>query len=248
MEELLKKLRACSRQLELEDSIPYWQRQRPELKARIEELYWSRQQKELDLAGLENPGFFRKLLGRVEEKRELLSRQLREITSAQTAARWELEALDQKISEGQRELEGLSGCREAYEAARKATERNPAQESRLMMEEISAFAPAAMETASRVLEALEDARFWMQQDAVRKGVREDNRKMEFLSDAETAAQRLCDLLTLLPEGVATVGSYLRAPHDYIYGVTSEFKQLDRLNQAQEQVRTVRNQLRLLLGE
>lgn len=248
MEELLKKLRLYSRQLELENSLPYWQRQRPELKARIEEMQLSRLQKEWELEKLDNPNFFRKLMGRAEKKRELLSRQLREINSAHTAALWELEALDRKIGEGQRELEILSGSREAYEAARKEAVLNPGQESRLMMEEISAFAPAAMETASRVLEALEDARFWMQQDAVRKGVGEGNRKMEFLSDAEEAARYLCDILDVLPEGVATVGSYLRAPKDYIYGVTSEFKQLDRLNQAQEQIRTVRNQLKLLLGE
>ena len=72
--------------------------------------------------------------------------------------------------------------------------------------------------------------------------------MECLSAAEAAATRLAEILAVMPEGVATIGSYLREPHDHIYGVTSEFKQLDRLEQAQEQIRTIRTQLKLLLGE
>ena len=117
-----------------------------------------------------------------------------------------------------------------------------------MMEEITAFAPVALETAWHVLMALEEARPWMSRDARTTRVGEDNRKMACLSKAEEAAARLRELLAVMPEGVATVGSYLRAPHDYIYGVTSEFKQLDRLERAQEQIRTIRTQLKLLLGE
>jgi hypothetical protein len=52
----------------------------------------------------------------------------------------------------------------------------------------------------------------------------------------------------MPDGVAPIGSYLQAPRDYIYGVTSEYKQLDRLERAQEQIRNIRTQLKLLLGE
>lgn len=248
VEELIAKLNAYSRFLELEDSLPYWEGQRPERKTRIEELNWNRQQKELALAALENPNFFQKLLGRTEEKKERLSSQLREVMAAWTAAKWELEGLEKQITAGRQELETLRGSREAYEKAKMEAVPDPALESRLMMEEITAFAPAAMTTAGRVLEALEDARFWMQQDAVRKGVSHDNRKMEHLSAAEDGARRLAGILSVLPEGVAAVGSYLQDPHSYIYGVSSEFGQLDRLNRAQEQIRTVRNQLRILLGE
>ena len=58
MEELLIKLRDYSRLLELEDSIPYWEAQIPELKDRIEEMKWNLQQKELELLQWSNPNFF----------------------------------------------------------------------------------------------------------------------------------------------------------------------------------------------
>ena len=88
----------------------------------------------------------------------------------------------------------------------------------------------------------------MQRDVRTDRVGQDNRKMECLGKAEAGAQKLCSILSLLPEGIAPVGSYLSNPNTYIYGVTSEGKQLDRLNQAQEQLRTLRNQLKLVLGE
>ena len=248
MDELLKKLRAYSRQLELEDSIPYWEAQVPELKQRLEEMKWNLQQKELELLLLKEPNFFQRLFGRAEEKKELLAKQIREITAARTAAQWELDGLHKQMEAGRLELKALAGAREAYEAAKAAAVLTTAQESRLMMEEITALAPVALETAWRVLEALEDARPWMCADARTTRVSENNRKMECLGKAEAAAQRLCGILAVLPEGIADTGSYLKAPHAYIYGVTSEFKQLDRLELAQEQIRNIRNQLKLLLGE
>ena len=75
-----------------------------------------------------------------------------------------------------------------------------------------------------------------------------NRKMEYLYKAQDCTWRLRNLLAAMPEGVASGGSSFENLYGYICGVTSEFKQLDRLEQAQEQLRTVRNQLKLLLGE
>ena len=248
MDELLEKMKQYSRYLELEDSIPYWESQIPELKDRLEEMKWNLHQKEVELLQLQEPGFFQRVFGRAEEKKERISKQMREITSARTAAQWELEGLEKQLEAGKQELAALAGSRAAYENAKSAAELSPAQESRLMMEEITAFAPVALETAWHILEALEDARPWMGRDAQTIRVGPENRKMACLSKAEGAAERLLGILTVLPEGVATVGSYLRSPHDYIYGVTSEFKQLDRLELAQEQVRNIRTQLKLLLGE
>ena len=91
--EMLKKLKDYSRFLELEDSIPYWESLMPELENRIEELKWNKQQKELEMLQLKEPNFFQRLFGRAEEKKEKLSKQIREITSARTAAQWELESL-----------------------------------------------------------------------------------------------------------------------------------------------------------
>lgn len=248
MDELLKKLKDYSRFLELQDSVPYWEGQIPELEARLDEMKWNLHQKELELLQLKAPNFFQRILGRAEEKKEKLSKQIREISAARTAAQWERDGLNKQIEEGKRELETLADSREIYDAARKEAVLTMAQESRLMMEEISAFAPVALETAWHVLTALEDARPWMRRDAMSNRVGEDNRRMEFLGKAEGAAIRLREILSVLPEGVADVGSYLQAPNAYINGVTSEFKQLDRLELAQEQIRNVRNQLKLLLGE
>ena len=64
MEQLLEKLRSYSRFLELEDSIPYWESQIPELKAKIRELKTNCDGKKIDLQRLENPGFFQRLLHR----------------------------------------------------------------------------------------------------------------------------------------------------------------------------------------
>ena len=248
MEQLMEKLRAYGRLLELEDSIPYWESQIPELQDRIGEMKGNRQQKEVELLNLQDPNFFQKIFGRAEEKKERISKQIREITSASAAAQWELEGLKKQIETGKQELAALAGSREDYETARNAASLTVAQESRLMMEQITVFAPVAMETAWRVLQTLEEARPWMARDARTTRVGQDNRKMECLSNAEAAAVRLMKILAVLPEGVVTVGSYLHAPRDYIYGVTSEFKQLDRLELAQEQIRTIRTQLKLLLGE
>lgn len=248
MDDLLKKLKDYSRFLELEDSIPYWESQIPELKERISEMKWNLQQKEVELLQLKEPNFFQRVFGRAEEKKERLAKQTREIQSARTAAQWELEGLEKKIQTGKQELESLAGSGEAYAAAKKEAVLTSAQESRLMMEEITAFAPVALETAWRILEALEDARPWMRADAMSNRVAEGNRRMELLGKAEAAALRLRSILAALPEGAADVGSYLKAPNAYICGVTSEFKQLDRLELAQEQIRNLRNQLKLLLGE
>ncbi len=248
MEELLKKLKDYSRFLELEGSIPYWQSQKPELKARLEEMKWNLQQKEMELLQLKEPNFFQRMFGRAEEKKEKLSKQIREITGARTAAQWELDGLEKQIEAGRLEVQSLSGSREAYEAAKAKASLSPAQESRLMMAEITAFVPVALETAWHILEALEDARPWMRKDAVSNRVGEGSRRMECLGKAEAAAIRLREILSVLPEGIADAGSYLKAPNAYICGVTSEFKQLDRLELAQEQIRNIRNQLKLVLGE
>lgn len=248
MEELLNKLKDYSRFLELEDSILYWEKQIPELQDRLEEMKRNLRQKELELLHLKEPNFLQRMFGRAEEKKEKLSKQIREITAARKAAAWELESLEKKITAGNREKEDISNSREAYMAAKDAAVLTPAQESRLMMEEITAFAPVALEIAWHILEAMENARPWMRRDAMGDRIGEETRRMEHLGTAEAAAIRLREVLSVLPEGVADIGSYLQAPHAYICGVTSELRQLDRLELAQEQIRNVRNQLKLLLGE
>lgn len=244
MDDLLKKMKDYSRYLELEDGIPYWQSQKPELEDRIAEMKWNKQQKELALLQLKYPNFFQRFFGRAEEKKEILNQQLREITAALTAAQWELEGLEKKIQAGTEELEILAGSREAYGAAKAEVTLTPAQESRLIMEEISTFTPIALETVSRSVEALEAARPWMRSDCVREG----DRKMECLYLAQDYTRRLLEILSAMPEGVASPGSSFANLYDYVCGVTSQLKQLDRVNSVIEQLYNVRNQLKLLLGE
>ena len=224
MEELLKKLQEYRRQLELEENLPDWEKDNRELCARISEMAENLQNKELALEAMENPSFLQRVFGKTKSEKETLSRQIREIQSARMAAQWEQESLEKRIRSGQQELESLSGSRAAYETAKAERMFTPAQESRIMMEEITAFAPAAMESAGRVLEALEMVQ-----------LRQD------LQEAESAAKRLHDILSVLPEGVAPVGSLLRAPCDFLQDDNG-------LYQAREQIQQVVNQLKLLLGE
>lgn len=245
MEKLTGLLKNYGRFLELEDSLPHWEQQLGELKVRIGELRLNRDQKQWELDRQENPGFFQRLLGKTEEKKEKLGKQLREVTAALNAAQWEREELEKRIAAGKRELEALRDSREAYAQAKQAAALTSIQESQLVMEEIAAFTPAAIAAADRILDALEAARPWMQKDVRYTGVYDDNRKLEFLSLAAANARRLMTLLEMLPEGCANAGSYLKAPEGYVDAVTMEYAKLDRLNNAITQVWETRNQLGML---
>lgn len=245
MEQLLRKLHDYSRFLELEDSIPYWESLMPELEDRIEELKWNRQQKELEMLQLKEPNFFQRWFGRAEEKKELLGKQIREITAAHSAATWELEDLKRKLQEGKQELATLTVSQKVYEDAMEQIMLTPGQESRLLMEQITAFAPLALETAWRALMTLEDARPWIRSN---RAMVDGSRKMELLYRAQDYSRRLLKILAALPEGVADPSAKLENLYDYICGATSEYKQQDLLETVQIELRTLRNQLKLLLGE
>lgn len=245
MEKLVELLKKYSRFLELEDNIPQWEQEYAELKVRIGELRLNQAQKKWDLEHLENPGFFRRLLGKTEEKKEKLTKQLREVTAALSAAQWEREEMEKKLESGKRELETLTGTLEAYAQAKREATLTTMEESQLMMEELAAFTPAAIAAAERVIGALEEARPWLRADVRYTGVSSGNRKMELLALAAENARRLVELIHMMPEGCASVGSYLKAPDGYVDAVTMEYAKLDRLNNAIEQVRETRNQLRML---
>ena len=68
---------------------------------------WNLHQKELELLQLKAPNFFQRILGRAEEKKEKLSKQIREITAAKTAAQWELEGLEKQAEGGAGAIAGL---------------------------------------------------------------------------------------------------------------------------------------------
>lgn len=245
MEDLIKNLRAYGRFLELEDSIPFWESQIPELQARLEEMKWNHQQKEMELLNLQEPNFVQRIFGKAEEKKERISKQIREITAAKTAAQWELEGLEKQIAAGREELALLADSRKNYEAARSGAALSAAQESRLLMEQITAFAPLALETAWRALTVLEDARPWIRSN---RAMVEGGRKMELLYRAQDHSRRLLKILAALPEGAVAPCARLEYLYDDICGATSEYRQQNRLEDVQIELRTLRNQLKLLLGE
>ena len=197
---------------------------------------------------LKSPNFFQRVFGKAEAKKETLALQIREMRSAHMAATWDLEGLQKKIEVGKQERENLFGSEDAYKVAQAEYMLSSAQESRLLMEQIMAFAPLALETAWHVLETLEEARPWMRRDAQTTRAIHGSRKMELLYRAQYQSRLLLKILAALPEGCADPCTMLENLYDYICGATSEFKQLDRLETVQIQLRTLRNQLKLLLGE
>ncbi len=245
MEKLIALLKDYGRCLELRDSLPDWRRRCPALKTRIRESKVEWDLRDAEYKKLETPDLFTRLLGRVEARKEKAFQACRDARREYEQAQAELDALEARIREGEKELESLSESRERYAQAKQAAVLTSFQEGQLAMEEIAAFTPAALAAADRILEALEDAAPWARADASRTGVSPDNQKMAHLTRAEDQAMALMEILSLLPEGAVNVGSYLKNPGGYIYGVTSEYAQLDRLNQAIDQVQQTRNQLRML---
>lgn len=221
-EELLS---AYGRYLELEGLIPDWQLQLQEknedLQDAKEELNW----RKVQLLSAQNPDFFQRLLGKWEAKVEKAQEEVRTATAEYEKQKWEIAQLEAVLAEGQQEFERLALRKDAYQ-----------QLIPLKREEACYLAPAAIAAADRCLAALEAASPWVRRDARTTRVSSGNRRMEFLARAKDQAENLMQLLSLLPEGTLVPGGYLRNPDYYIRGVTSEYAQLDRLNNAIDQVR------------
>ena len=232
METLLEKLRAYCRFLELEDSLSCWESRQSEQLTHLATLQENLEKKQQELENMKSPTFFRKVLGQAGGKREKLRRQTQEITAAITAAQWELASLEKKIAAGKQERDNLRDSREIYEKEKQKMDLNAAQESQLMMAEISGFVPATRKNAERALEALENVRFWKQQ-----GVENS----DALKEAVAAAVHLREILGVLPEGITSVCGYLQMPEEYLQGKYP-------LENAIEQLTTIQTQLRLLMGE
>ena len=144
------------------------------------------------------------------------------------------------------EYEDLRNSKTAYDNAKASyLLRSDSQEEFIAELDTAIIRTQGIQSTGRILAFLEEARGWMEIDAVRKGVSEDNRKLEFLSKAASEAEILHSLLTQLPGNPISSPNYLLYPEHYITQPTSEFAQLDRLNLACDHVRTIRNQLREL---
>ena len=228
-------LEEYGRFLLLRDAVPGWEVQCGEGRTALREKKLDLDWKEVDMKNLENPNFFQRLLGRTEEKQEKARTAYREAAAEYTREKRHLEGLEQKLTEMKQELSALEGAEEAWRS------RQGEDISKELVRQN--IAPAALQAANLILEALEQAGEWMRVDARRRDVQQGNRKLEFLGLASGYALRLVDYLALMGMDPGQQGGYLRYPDSYITGVTSEYKQLDRLNGAMDQVRQVRSNVK-----
>ena len=228
-------LRAYSRYLELEGLLPDWQLQLQEQKEELEDAKAELHYQKVQLLSAQNPDFLQRLFRTWEAKVEKAQETVQAAAAEYEKRKWEIAQLETKLAEGQREFDDLSQNVDDYR-----------QMHPLAREEWHYLAPAAIGEASRCLEDLEAAAPWVRRDARTTRVGSGNRRMEYLARAQVHAQRMVALSSLLPEGTFDLGNYLRNPDYYIRGVTSEYAQVDRLNNAMDQVRHFRNRWKELL--
>lgn len=231
MDELLKKLQACSRFIRLEEVISDLESQTAEEKHRIRELQETISRKEAELQAWNDPGFFQRFLGSGKGKKEKI-RQITELNAVWNASMRELENLERKQKNAREEWLALSGSREAYLKARKETQLPPGQESQLMLEELAAFASLALALSRKTQNALETA-LSLGKDAFAM-------KETLYQEAAQSARELKKLLDMLPEGFTEISDYLQDPE----GWSSE----PELALAVSQLQNLTNQLRAILGE
>lgn len=228
--------------LELEGEIPRLEKQCAEMAELVREKKQDSTMAKLEVECWNDPGFFQRLLRNVPEKQEKARAAHNRAMAEYAEENRKLEEKQHQLKAFRQELAALESSKDAWLAKKQQLTAPEEETFSALAKEV--FGPAAVAAATGCIEALENARSWMQVDAVRKGVREGNRKLEFLEDAAKAARRLVWVLEQLPQGSVEVnGTYLKNPEGYVTGATSEFKQLDLLNMAQEQVRAVRKQLR-----
>lgn len=238
MEPVLKELNNYSRWLRLEADIPALEDALAEAADLRIEAGGSVRVAQWELERLENPGFFQRLKGGLEERREEVYRQYRFAQAQYQKVQEEADLRRKEVEVARAEFAALSGSWQAYLREKAETDREIPGKAELLT-------GICLGLISDCLEALEQARPWMQADVRYTYVREDNRKLEFLGIAEERAGRIKAILEQLPEEVVEIPAYLRSPQGFVTCVTMEFKQLDRLNLAIDQVRSVRTRLREL---
>lgn len=234
---VLQELKNYSRWLTLEASLPRLEEALAEAKALRIDAGSQVRVAQWELDRLERPGFFQRLKGDIEDKKAEAYREFRAAQVKYQNAQAEVELRTRELEDSRAELAALSGSWDAF--LREKGNADLADEERQLL------AGIGIGLANDCLDALEQARPWMQMDVRYTYVREDNRKLEFLGIARERAGRILAILEQLPEGSVEISQYLRSPDGFILGVTMEYKQLDRLNLAIDQIRGVRRQLKEL---
>lgn len=234
MEQVLRELQNYDRWLRLEKELPRMEEALAEGKDRRIEAVGRTAGAKWELDRLEKPGFFLRLRGNLEEKKDEARREYRDSQIQLQTAKEEEARLAQDLSDAKAEFAALSSSWEGYL-------REKARFDECAEEEKQLLADICLRLIRDCLDALEQARPWMQVDVRRRGVSYGNRKLEFLSLAEETANRIRAVAEQLP--AVELPSYVRSPCGFVTAVTMEYKQLDRLNLAIEQVRDLRSKLR-----
>ncbi len=232
-----------NRMQELETYLPQLQSQLDQKKESLSDLQLQVAVAKYELEKLENPGFFRRILGISHESIVMARQKVYTTTSARDQAQFEKNRLQEQIEAAKGEFESLSGIQEEYLTFLEAhTDKDflwPVQQLNCQL---------ALEEAWSILEALEAARGGARRDALTDRVPPGRKKLDYFNFAQERLQYLLRLLGQIREHNITLDRYLRSGTAYITGVTSEFKQLDRLNTAIDQIREVRTQLKYILKE
>lgn len=247
MEHLRELLTNAAKQVELELQLPPLQSSCNEMKETVSDLKSERDWAKLTAKNLEEPGFFQRLLGRVEEKQEKAQEEARQAAAAYEKAKRELDELEHHLKMQQAAYAALSGSRESYDLARKSFLGAADTEAicKLRSMEAETFRPVAIETVRQIRNSLFAARGWMQREVRPRYSNNETRRMEFLQLADDYAKMLQGLLVYFPEGSVTLGASMAAPSDYIRSVSTNLSQLDFLNIAIEQSLRVQEQLEAL---
>lgn len=238
MEQVLQELKNYSRWLTLEAELPGLEDALAEAKALRIDAGGSLRVAQWELDRLDNPGFFQRLKGDLEERREEVYREYRTAKVQFQRAKEEVDARTRELEKAREEFSALTDSWNSYLREKTRFDGPVEGETKLLT-------GICIGLSKDCQEALEEARPWMRADVLRKGVGYDNRKLEFLGIAREKAGRMMAILKQLPEDLAEIPGYLRNPDGFILGVSMEYKQLDRVNLAIEQVQNLRIRLREL---
>ncbi len=232
-----------NRMQELEAYLPQLQSQLDQGKELLSQLQLQAADAKHELEKLENPGFFRRLMGTSHESIAMARQKVYTATSARDQAQSEKNRLQEQTEAAKKEFESLSGVQEEFLTFLEAnTDRDFLWPVRQLTCQL------AQEEAWTIVEALEAARGGARRDALTNRVPPGSKKLDCFNFAQERLQYLLRLLDQIPGHNIALDRYLRSGTAYITGVTSEFKQLDRLNTAIDQIREVRTRLKGMLME
>lgn len=243
MDTVMKCLHDYVRQMALEKKIPELDGNLREKKASLRDAKLAAAQAQWERNKAEKGGFFQKLLGNQEEKRETAHRKYREAQAAERKETQSVQEAERALAAAKQEYEALAGSWGAFLAEKKRYLTEGGDKEALADAATPVLAEQAVREIGKCLENLEEALTWMRADVRTTRISPENRKLEFLGEARACANRTVQVLEQLPEGTVELPGYLRNPDGFILGVTMAHKQLDRVDLAQKQLREIRNRLR-----